>query len=148
MDKKGRSLRKLKVMSMLMQDYSQGEMAKELGVSQPTISRDMRWLDKEAEHLEQAWAKQELKDNFIMITFSMIDGAIVRAFQDYNKIDSSDRQAQREGLRIILRFLGQRCYLLCFLGVQSLFLKEYLDRMEHQFKQLADRIDEFAAQQN
>lgn len=131
----------------MVQDNSQEEIAQKLGMSQPTVSRDMQRLDKEAAGLSSLVEKSQFRFNIVWQLFEEIDTTVKHAFDHYQKIEGSDHKGRYEALRLLTGLLGRKCYLILYMrAYTSLYLNDYRDGLKGQFLSLKKTIEEFGKQ--
>ncbi len=130
----------------MLEDFSQEEIAEKLGVSQPTVSRDMQALDVEAAEMARKMNDVELRFNLVWKAFQEIDKAVSVAFEHYEKIDQSDSRSKYETLRILTGLLGRKCYLITYMKASISLLGEPRDGLKTQFAQLKKTVEEFGRQ--
>ena len=138
-------IRRSKILWVKLEDFSQAEIAKRLGVSQPTVSRDLQAVDRDKEELSKFVEGVGFRFSIAWQAYSENDAALKRASEDYSRMDTSDLKARFEGLSVITGLLGRKVYLLAYMGSDP--VDPYRDdhhraKMVRRFQSLKKSLDE------
>ncbi len=112
-------LRREQVLSMLMNGLTEGQIGRRLGISQASVSRDLKRLDDDAEKLAVDLARVELADNAIWRLFFQLDEAVAQTLKGFDGSKHVDPESRLTELRLLLDLLYKKCYLLRFVGLQA-----------------------------
>lgn len=129
---------------MMLEDSSQVEIAQRLGTSQPTVSRDMVALDKDAERRSQFVREVSFKFSIVWDTYLDIDRLVKEALENYAKLDQSDLKGRMSMLWVVTGLLGQKVYLLIYMGCDP--RDDHRDNLERQFVSLKKELEEIREQ--
>lgn len=144
MDQSDLRLRRGRTLSMMMENLSQVEIAQRLHVSQPTVSRDMQTLDKDTEKVSEFVRDVEFKFSIVWYTYLDIDRLVKEALENYAKLDQSDLRERMSILRVVTGLLGQKTYLLVYMGCDP--SDDHRDNLQLQFGELKKMIDQLNEQ--
>ncbi len=128
----------------MLESFSQIEIAERLGVSQPTVSRDMGALDRETERVSMFARKVAVEESIVWNTYLQIDMVVRHAFENYVKIEGSDFRGRLQALQMITSLLGKKVYLLLYTGFD--LPDEHRDNSERQYVALRKELEEIRRQ--
>lgn len=137
-------IRRSKVLSLMLEDFSQTEISKKLDVSQPTVSRDMRALDVENAELSRSVMDMELRFNLTWQAYQEIDASLKHALDNYQRLDPSNVKDRLDALRLIMGLVGRKIFLLTYMGFDP--HDDHKDDMKHRFGVLKKMLEDFANQ--
>ncbi len=144
MDQRDIRVRRSKVLSLMVEDFSQEEIARQLSVSQPTVSRDMQALDKDAKEVSMFVKKVVVEQSIVWNTYLQIDMLLRDAFQAYVKIEGSNIKGRLQTMQLITSLLGKKVYLLVYTGFDLPHHEQ--DSSERQYVLLKKMMDELRQQ--
>ncbi len=134
-------LRRERVLAMLMEHHSEAEIGQQLGISQSSVSRDLRRLAGDAEKLNEDLATARVRQNAIWTLFSQLDQALVHTLKELEGTPPGDSEGRLTKLRLVTGLLGKKCYLLRFADVQAKLRDADWRSLEQQYGELTVRLD-------
>ncbi len=135
-------LRRQRVLGLLMEHYSEEEIGQQLGISQSSVSRDLRRLAGDAEKLNEDLATARVRQNAIWTLFSQFDRAAAATLKELDGTPPGDSEGRLTKLRLVTGLLGKKCYLLRFADVEARLREEEWRSLRQQYGELTVRLDE------
>ena len=141
MNRIGMELRRRQVLSMLMDGQREGEIGSRLGISQSSVSRDLKRLSSDAEKAAKDLARLDLAHNAIWQVFCHLDEAVVHTLKEFDRTEPGDLASRLTDLHLVIGLIGRQCYLLRFAEIRSTIAEAYFQTLRNQCNELRIRLN-------